>query len=256
MIDLLYVNILAGLFDFGKKKDDIFDTLTDRRTEETYQENIDRKDNTDDGRQEDTEVDVDESDYIYADDLNFDDYDDIVGDIEYLGWSRIYSNPYPITINNIDIVSPKLVSADSSGVILELICPPGRIIAICGVEESNIDTENFYNTPNLYSVPHFFTLRCTDSNGIELSPTAIISMSKVARDDIKNNWPDIYYQEFYGDLSPIIDGKLKKKEERYYFAKTIILQSGEKLIFRVHNTNIDISNIDLLMLSDLFKKDE
>ena len=60
------------------------------------------------------------------------------------------------------------------------------------------------------------------------------------------------YEEFYGDLCPTIDGKLKKKEERYYFAETIILQSGEKLVFNAYWPLIDITKIELLMMADLF----
>ena len=58
------------------------------------------------------------------------------------------------------------------------------------------------------------------------------------------------------NLSPAADRRLRKKSERYYFADTIVLQKGEGLSFVAHRPNIDISKIDIVMMSDLFEKDE
>lgn len=199
-----------------------------------------------DNREEDT------SDYIDPDELNCDTYNDIVDNIEYNRWNAISSIPYPITSFDKQIVSSKQVKVNCRDIILEIVCPPERILAICGIKECGIDPDDFYGAPNFYKVPHFFTLRCTDNNDIDISPTTIISILKV----LKDKEPEICYQEFYGDLSPVVDGKLKHKENRYYFSETIVLQCGEKLIFRAENPNIDIFKIDLLMMSDLFQKDE
>ena len=76
-------------------------------------------------------------------------------------------------------------------------------------------------------------------------------MSRIAR----NGNIEKLYEEFYGDLSPTIDGRLKKKEERYYFAETIVLQSGEKLVFHAYWPFTDIMKIELLMMADLFVKE-
>lgn len=198
--------------------------------------------------------DIEESDYIEHDDLFFDNYDDIVETIEDNGWKRISSVASAITTLDKQIVFQKPIRASDYDTILEIICPTERIISICGIDECGIDSDDFSNSPNFFQIPHFFTLRCMDNNNVDLSPTTIISILKV----IRGEEPEKYYEEFYGDLSPIVNGngRLKRKEERYYFAETIVLQSGEKLIFRANNPNIDISKIDLLMMSDCFEKSE
>lgn len=241
---------------FGKRKDSRDELVID-----VEKDNLDRIENDnlgnmeDDNRnniEEDDNGNNDISDYIDPDELSCDTYDDIVANIEYNGWNEVSSVSYPITSFDKQIVSSKQVKANCCDILLEIVCPQERIIAICGAEECDIDPDDFYGTPNFYNVPHFFTLRCTDSNGIDISPTTIISIFKV----LKDREPEKCYQEFYGDLSPVIDGRLKPKESRFYFSETIVLQSGEKLIFKVNNPNIDISKIDLLMMSDLFQKDE
>lgn len=236
-----------GLLNFGKKKDSNIDEYIIRENISDLENNVQK--NIDD---EQDIIEEDKSDYIDPDDLNFNNYDDIVDTIEENGWTCISSVAHPITIFDSEIVFPYPVKANSYNTLLEITCPPERIITICGFDDCGIDPDDFYNSPNFYQIPHFFTLRCMDNNNVDISPTTIISILKASR----NEEPEKYYQEFYGDLSSIVDGRLKKKEERYYFAETIILQSGEKLIFRVHNPNIDISKIDLLMMSDLFEKDE
>ena len=192
------------------------------------------------------------SDYIDIDDLDLENYESIVDGIENEGWTNISSVSTPITILDKQIVSPKYVEANSYDNILEIICPPEKIITICGYIDMDEDIDDFYDAPNFYQTPHFFTLRCMNNDNVEISPMTIISIIKETR----NEKMEKYYQEFYGDLSPITDGKLKKKEDRYYFAETVVLQEGEKLIFRAHYPNIDIAKIDLLMMSDIFSKDE
>lgn len=249
------------LFGLGKNKDDLVDErVSGPNLDDEKNNNIEddtRNCTENDGRncleeENGKNVDDDTSDYIDPDDLNCDTYDDVLDNIEYNGWNRISSVTYPITTFDTQIVSSKQVKANCCDTVLEVICPQERIIAICGFDECGIDPDDFCATPNFYDVPHFFTLRCTDNNGVDIYPTTIISISKVLKDEE----PEKCYQEFYGDLSPVIDGKLKQKENRYYFSETIVLQSGEKLIFKVNNPNIDISKVDLLMMSDLFQKDE
>jgi len=189
---------------------------------------------------------------IDSEELMFYNYDDIVDVIEKNGWSLKSSVTNSLTILDKQIVFFNPANANSYDIFLEIVCPPEMIITICGFDDSDIAPDDFYNFSNLYQIPHFFTLRCMDNNNSDLSSTTIISILKYR----KNKEIEKYYQAFYGDLSPIIDGRLKKKQERYYFAETIVLQGGEKLIFRVHYPNIDISKIDLLMMVDLFEKDK
>ena len=225
-----------GLLNFGKRQD--------RDVDEYFVKGDDEK--------SDTMEEGNISGYIEPDDLNYSDYDDIIDTIENNGWTRISSNGYPLSILNKEIVYPNSIKANNYGTVLEIICPLNRIITMCGVSECNVDIDDFRNSSNFFQVPHFITLRCTNSENIDIFPTTIISILKIN----VNEEPEKYYETFYGDLSPISDGKLKKKHERYYLAETIILQSGEKLIFRANNPNVDISKIDLLMKSDIFEKDE
>lgn len=246
------------LLGFGKKKDNSVeefiiykdmdkdhkeDTEIDTSGIEEHKDIMD--DNTNKNIDETEEIDENNSDYIDLDDLAYDEYEEIVGAIEGFGWHLVSNIAFPITNLDTQLVSQKTDS-------LEIACPPERLIVICGLNEGGADMDNFYNGPNIYQTPHFITLMCTDTNGVALSQTTLISILKYTKD----GEIETHYQEFYGDLSPVVDGKLKRKEERYYFAETIILQEGEKLMFKIHNPGTIVSKIDLLMLSDFFEKDE
>lgn len=242
-----------GLLNFGKRKDrDIDEYFVRENTDDRDKNNI-PNDTNEENYMKEEDIEENKSYYIDPDDLNYNNYEDIVDAIENNGWTRVSPNGYPLSILNTRIVFPKPIKANFYGIILEIICPQDRIISICGTNDCNIDTEDFHNVSNFYQVPHFLTLRSMNSENVDIFPTTIISIMK----NNINEETEIYYEAFYGDLSPITDdGKLKKKHERYYFADTIILQSGERLIFRANNPNIDISKIDVLMMSDLFEKDE
>lgn len=249
---------------FGKKKDSDVDEYmireyldrkdesgVEKDTKDEHEENIEAKMKKD-SKEDNDEIDKNISDYIDLDDLNYSEYEDIVSTIEENGWHIVSDIAHSITTLDTQIVLYKLARANRCDTVLEITCPQENIITICGLSECAIDIDDFYNKPNIFQVPHFFTLMCTDINGVELLQTTLISILKYTKDGetIK------CYEEFYGDLSPVIGGKLKKKEERYHFAKTVILQGGEKLIFIVNNPGIDISKVDLLMISDFFEKDE
>lgn len=254
------------LFGFGKKKDDRVDEyviredldnghdgVTERHTNGTDEDNKNMVDGNmeNNGQKDIDEIDENISDYIDLDDLNYEEYEDIVNAIEENGWHLVHGAAYPITILDI-MVSHKTAKANCCDIALEIVCPKGRIVTVCGLNECNIDLDDFYNRPNIYQVPHFLTLICTDVNGVALHQTTLISILKYTKD----GEIETCCQEFYGDLSPIVDGKLKRKEERCYFTETIILQGGEKLMFKINNPDTDISKTELLMLSDIFEKDE
>lgn len=190
--------------------------------------------------------------YIDPDDLDYCEYDDIVDTIEENGWIPISSAGLrPITHLDNDIIHIKQAKRNTYESVLEIICPPGNIIAICGFNQEDIDKDDFFNSPNLYTKPHFLTLRLTDDNNNEIPYTTIIGISRITKDESATK----LYEEFYGDLCPAIDGKLKKKGERYYFAETIVLQGGEKLVFRAYWPFIDIAKVELLMMADLFVRE-
>jgi hypothetical protein len=245
------------LFNLGKKKDrNVDEYVIGENINRDIKEDMERdinvaEDHIIDNDQIFEEVDENISDYIDLDDLNFRDYEDIVDVIEENGWHVISDLAYSITNFDTRIVSQKTVDTNHCST-LEIKCPPKSIIGICGLDECGVDMDNFYNEPNTFQVPHFLSLICTDVNGVAIPQTTLVSILKSPKDGVL----ETLYQEFYGDLSPVIDGKLKKKEERYYFTNTIILQDGEKLIFKICDQGINVSKIDILMLSDLFEKDE
>lgn len=209
-------------------------------------------DNTSRGIEEAVTED-DDPDYIDPDELNYTDYEDIVDTIENNDWTRATSSGLcPITHHDHEFVFSKLVQKDFRESVVEVKCPEGQIIAVCGFNHGDIDRERFLDSPNLYSRPHFISLRCADYNNSEISSTTIISIIKTK----KSGEAEQLYQEFYGDLSPVSDGRLKKKGERYYLAETVILQKGDKLIFQVLGPDRDISKIDFFMVSDIFVKDD
>jgi len=257
---------MVKLSIFGKKRDELVDEYIVREDEdkgrkgdieedtngiEVYKEVMESS-MKDEDQINTEEIDENVSDYIDQEDLDYDDYKDIVDTIEENGWHSVYNTTHAITNLDSQIVFTKPAKAHCCDVALEIVCPQERIITICGLNESGLDMENFYSGPNIYHVPHFFALICTDVNGVALSQTTLISILKCTKD----RETETCCQEFYGDLSPVVDGKLKRKEERYYFSETIILQGGEKLMFKINNPDTDISKIDLLMLSDIFEKDE
>ena len=253
------------LFSFGKNKDDLPEReekgsegvtiMADTNEDGTFGDmDNDKYDSTEEDTSYEVESEVEEDDdYIDPEDLNYDEYEDIVDKIEY-DWTLISPSPYTITYldANIVIPGPTPVKKDSDGMVLTIVCPPERIITICGFNQADIGKEEFHNNPNLYEVPHFLALRLADDNNVEVSPMTIVDISKYTKDGTSVR----ICREFYGDLSPTRDGILKKKSERYYFADTIVLQKGEGLSFVVHRPNADISKMDIVMMSDVFEKDE
>src|SRR3990167_4244212 len=223
------------ILGFGKDEDDLF---KEKRKESENM--VQRKDRNLDEELENKDASIDDH-YIDPDDLDYCEYNDIVDTIEESGWALVSSTGLcPITHFNNDIVHIKSVKRNTYESVLEIICPPGNIVTICGFNQEDIDKEEFFNSPNLYTRPHFFTLRLADDNNNEIPNTTIIGMSRIT----KNGNVEKLYEEFYGDLCPAIDGKLKRKEDRYYFAETIILQSGEKLVFHAYWPLIDIMKVE------------
>ena len=251
------------LFGFGKKKDDRIDEYVIRETLDSSledegrngkedEENITEDDIKNNDQEDTNKIEENVSDYISLEDLDYEEYEEIVNTIEENGWHLISDIACPITTLDTQFVLRNLARANRCDTVLEVICPPEKIITICGLNECCIETDHFYSGPNIYQIPHFVSLMCADVNGVELLQTTLISILKYTKDGETKKC----YEEFYGDLSPVSGGKLKRKEERYHFATTIILQDGEKLIFKVNNPGIDISRVDLLMLSDIFEKDK
>lgn len=227
----------------GDKEEENIDVITD-----DLSNNLDNR--IEDDNMENNPIE-EEDNYIDWDYIEYT-YEELLEHIEGEEWIPITgAGLCQFTHFNANIVVTKPVKKNTYDNILEITCPLGELITICGFNECDVDEDEFFDSPNLYARPHFFAIRCTDDNHNELPATTIIGISKITRD----NKIEKLYQEFYGDLSSTIGGKFKRKKERYYFAETIILQGGEKLLLDAYWPLIDISNIELLMMCDRFRKD-
>ena len=151
------------------------------------------------------------------------------------------------------IVSTYYVEKNMYGTFLEITCPsPLYKITICGFDDAGIDPIEFYSHSNLYKIPHFFSITCTDNSGKELSPDVTIDITQTKQ----NGESKKLCSEPYGDLSQHIDGRFRRKEERYFFYASVKLEDHEKLSFRVNYPDIDIMKTQLSMKADLFAKDD
>ena len=156
------------------------------------------------------------------------------------------------SLNNLSsIVSTYYVGKNMYGTFLEVACPsPLYMITICGFNDAGINPIEFYSHSNLYKIPHFFSITCTDNSGKELSPDVPIDVAKAKL----NGESKKLRSELYGDLSQHVDGRFRRKEERYYFDESIKLEDHERLSFRVNSPDIDITKTRLSMNADLFVK--
>lgn len=149
-----------------------------------------------------------------------------------------------------NMVCTYLVEKGMSGTFLEIISLPYHMMTICGFDDAGIDPMEFYSHSNLYKIPHFFSMMCTDDHGKELSRDTMIDITKIT----SNGKHKKLCSEPYGNLSQHIDGRFRRKEERYYFSVSIKLENNERLLFCANNPDIDIINTKLLMSADIFVK--
>lgn len=178
-------------------------------------------------------------------------YQNFVKQIKNEGWNYVGDvQSYSMNNLNRDIVSTYFLGKEMYGTFLDIMCPaPYYKITICGFDDAGIDPMDFYSNSNLYTIPHFFSVTCTDKNGKELSSDITIDIAKVK----PNGEAKKLCSELYGDISQHIDGRFRRKEERYYFYASIKLEDSERLSFRT-SPDIDIEKTKLFMKADLFAK--
>ena len=142
------------------------------------------------------------------------------------------------------------VEKGNTGRILGIECPERHIITICGVEQSCVYPGDFAKAPHLYTIPHEFSILCFDADNNELPFDAIIRPKKIE--------PSVSVVPFepvlYGDLSLKIGERFKRKEERYYFPKGIILYGGEWLFLNVVKSGVTVDRVEFFMRCDFFTK--
>lgn len=235
--------------EFGKKEeDDHFMTkLGDRR----YRTDKSDKPSSKDSR------DIPDPDDVIKDSLrvcyrHYSRYQNYVKQIKNEGWNYVGDvQSYSMTNLSNNIVSTYFVGKGMYGTFLDIMCPaPYYKITICGFDDAGIDPHQFYSHSNLYTIPHFFSITCTDNNGKELSSNISIDIAKVKL----NGEAKKLCSELYGDISQHVDGRFRRKEERYYFYASIKLEDSERLSFRT-SPDIDIEKTKLFMKADLFAED-
>ncbi len=196
-------------------------------------------------------------------------YQNFVKQIKNEGWNYIGD----IQKYNDNIIRTFSLEKGIYGLFLDIICPASSIITICGFDDAGIDPIKFYGNPNLYSIPHFFSISCKDNNGRELSSNITVDIMKSKIEDsiedsghyedsesdqngseFSGNYKKLY-SEHYEDLSQYVDGRFRRKEERYYFYQSIKLIDSEKLSFYT-NPDIDIEKTNIFMRADLFSRME
>lgn len=185
-------------------------------------------------------------------------YKNFVAHITKEGWNYVGDmQSYALTHEN-NMVMTFPLERGMYGTFLEITCPaPNYMLTVCGFDDAGIYPIDFYNHSNLYKIPHYFSMLCTDKNGKELSPDTIIDIAKVKT----NGEPKKLCSEPYGDLSQntnahkCADGRFRRKEERYYFYQSIKLEDRERLSFQANSPDIDIEITKLFMKADLFGKE-
>lgn len=179
-------------------------------------------------------------------------YNNFVEQIKKEGWIPVEDmQSYAVTHRNINMVTTFSIKKDTYDTFLEVICPSSNyMLTICGSDDAGIDPINFYQHSNLYKIPHSISILCTNESGRELSSDITIDIfkTKAGGDNIK------LCTELYGDLSQNVDGRFRRKEERYYFYRSIKLTDYEKLTFCAISPDIDITSVKLFMKADIFIK--
>lgn len=175
-------------------------------------------------------------------------YIDTIQDFKDEGY---YSEPITLTSLNTYLVTTFSVQKGTFGKTLELICPAGRIITICGSENSSVVPGDFARAPHLFSIPHQFSIRCFNKDNVELSPLTSIRIERETPSSEIYRIDDV----LYGDLSLTYGERFKRKEERYYFSRGIVLYGGEYLCLTPVQPDIDIVRTELFMKCDFLTQE-
>lgn len=171
---------------------------------------------------------------------NYPKYIEYIEDHNYIRESvTIYENLSAIaTINSL--------KANNEGIVLDILCPPGRIISIPGIKSYPEDY-------HIEKVPPFeIKLASADGVGREIDPETKIKIlkNKILRkpEEICNlSYKDISMTNFSTSLS-----RFKAYTELYRFEHGIELKGEDHLKIYVINPNIDINNVKFNLGTDLW----
>jgi hypothetical protein len=146
------------------------------------------------------------------------------------------------------IVTVSNLKADNEGMIIDIICPPGRVISIMGIK----DALNGHNTESI----HPFELKLSNSNGEEIDPDTHIKIIK--RKILGKNVEiyDILYKEASMTNYSQSLNMFKSYAELYRLEQGIQLKGEDHLMVYVVNSNIDIDIIKFSLDVDLWTQTE
>lgn len=180
-------------------------------------------------------------------------YENFVEQAKIDGWSYVGDmESYSLTHMSTNMVTTFPVKKGKCGIFLDIMCPsPNHMLTVCGFDDAGIDPMDFYKHPNLYKIPHYLMMTCKDNSDNELSHDVVIDINTI---DVSGE-PTKLCSEPYGDLSHSVNGRFRRKEERYYFSNSIKLEDRERLSFRVNSPDIDIEITNLFMKADIFVRD-
>lgn len=131
--------------------------------------------------------------------------------------------------------------------ILSITCPAGQIMSICGLNQSDISAKEFIENPMLYSVPHMFSMKCGNmGDDVNVDILKLYSSGAIY----------MITTEYYKDLCLYEGSRCKRKGERYFFDREIVLYGMEMLQLRVRRSDVNISSGDISfnLKCDIFTK--
>lgn len=159
-----------------------------------------------------------------------------------------FAESMTVTRDNTAIVSTYNGIKGNRSKVIDIICPAGQTITMCGLIQSNIDVKEFIKNSMLYQYPHFFGIIIKDKSGNELGDDIMVDILKY----YTSGMVYMITTEMYKDLSLKEGSRYKRKGERYYFKKGIELYGMEILRLTVERPDIDIAsaNTELIMKCD------
>lgn len=151
-----------------------------------------------------------------------------------------------VTIHEIlsNLVTINSLKANNEGIVLDILCPSGRIISISGIK----------NYPEDYHIEDIrpFELKLANSNGEEIGPETKI---KILKNKILRKPVEICNMS-YKDVSMINYSKspdrFKTYSELYRFGQGIELKSEDRIKIYVINPDIDIDIVNFNLGIDLW----
>lgn len=164
--------------------------------------------------------------------------------IQYLDNHNYAKESVTIYENLSMLVAINSLKANNEGIVLDIMCPPGRIISIPGIKSF---PENYH----IEKIPPF-ELKLANSNGEEIDPETKINIlkNKILRK------PEEIYNLLYKDISmtnfSTSPNRFKAHTELYRFEYGIELKGEDHLKIYVINPNIDINHVKFNLGTDLW----